>query len=147
VLAYLFLLGSAQLGCYRLIKPWQGEDIPTIGRFGEPGPLQMAQATEFHHSKLPDDTDSLRLLKVLYAPPETEVVKCTLEIFELDQAPPYIALSYTWGKPFHDDCMGIGMIDWQGALCKIIMNEKLFWIRQISMTLYVPWISDTNGFG
>ena len=59
----------------------------------------------FRYEPLEHSARSIRLLKV-----EAEIVsdlhpiRCHLETFELDDCPPYIALSYTWGdpEPCHD---------------------------------------------
>jgi Heterokaryon incompatibility protein (HET) len=39
----------------------------------------------------------IRLLQILDTPPEAVQLKCSLGTFSIDEAPSYVALSYTWG--------------------------------------------------
>jgi hypothetical protein len=52
----------------------------------------------FVHDHLPDSKTHIRLLQVLQGNFEQHVI-CTLSIWPLDSAPPYNAISYTWGDP------------------------------------------------
>lgn len=60
----------------------------------------------FQHRTLPT-RDSIRLVRLTSIPllfGIDEVQKlCTIETFTTQEAPPYIALSYTWGAPLMDD--------------------------------------------
>ncbi|KZL67811.1 HETdomain-containing protein [Colletotrichum tofieldiae] len=55
-------------------------------------------ASEGLYSALGRETKSIRLLK-LYAPKENDTLRCTLTAHSLDDAPPFIAVSYVWGAP------------------------------------------------
>jgi hypothetical protein len=52
----------------------------------------------FVHDPLPDSKTHIRLLEVLQGNFGQHVV-CTLSAWPLDSAPPYNAISYTWGDP------------------------------------------------
>lgn len=50
------------------------------------------------YEPMPDAGTHIRLLKILTAE-EDRPVECTLKTWPKDDAPPYIAISYTWGDP------------------------------------------------
>lgn len=57
--------------------------------------------TEFQYPLLLASKASIRLLKLLYTDEAHAKTLCyEIQTFELEQCPPYKALSYTWGSPF-----------------------------------------------
>src|SRR5690349_1061293 len=52
----------------------------------------------FSHDPLPDSPRHIRLLEILQGDFGQHVI-CTLSAWEFDTAPPYVAISYTWGDP------------------------------------------------
>lgn len=66
-----------------------------------PPPANMAALTErliFQHCPLPDSKTHIRLLKVLSVVQTRAIpVHCELTTFFIAEAPPYRAISYTWG--------------------------------------------------
>ena len=70
-------------------------------------PCQPASYERFRHSELPH-SDSIRLLQKHPREEDAGVFDCSLHTFRAKEAPPYVALSYTWGSPWseqemHDD--------------------------------------------
>jgi hypothetical protein len=65
--------------------------------------------TPFRHDRLPDPKKYIRLIQVLYCVRKQRVV-CALNTWALDDAPRYIAVSYTWG-------------DYQTNPTEIIIND------------------------
>ncbi|KAK1979035.1 heterokaryon incompatibility protein-domain-containing protein [Colletotrichum cereale] len=63
----------------------------------------MMSAPEGLYSGLDRNARSIRLLR-FQPPEENETIRCTLTAHSLDDAPPFIALSYVWGgpEPSHD---------------------------------------------
>jgi hypothetical protein len=66
----------------------------------------------YEHIPLTDPVQELRLLQIHGVEPETGVVQCLIETFTINNAPSYLALSYTWGQaegypnswdPFHEE--------------------------------------------
>lgn len=59
----------------------------------------------YQYTKLDTMKKQTRLLKLLRPPsaanilPERGIIHCKLETFDIDTAPEYIGLSYTWGDP------------------------------------------------
>lgn len=53
----------------------------------------------YEYSPLPS-TKSIRLVKFVPQSTSPVLVHCTIEDFMIDDAPPFSALSYTWGNPF-----------------------------------------------
>jgi hypothetical protein len=51
---------------------------------------------DLRYQALPDEKACIRLLRILTAD-EKDPLKCEMTIFAKDQAPPYCAISYTWG--------------------------------------------------
>jgi hypothetical protein len=60
--------------------------------------VQDAPLPAFVHDPLPDSKTHIRLLEVLQGNFGQHVV-CTISAWSLDSAPPYNAISYTWGDP------------------------------------------------
>ncbi|KAI8631317.1 heterokaryon incompatibility protein-domain-containing protein [Xylariaceae sp. FL1651] len=61
-------------------------------------PSVLYLESSYEHQQLPDLSTYIRLLEILPAvDPETEI-HCRLFIVKLDEAPPYAALSYNWGR-------------------------------------------------
>jgi len=56
------------------------------------------RALHFVHSPLPDPETHIRLLEVQQGDSEQHVV-CAMSVWPLESAPPYSAISYTWGDP------------------------------------------------
>ena len=54
-------------------------------------------AGTFHHRRLDETKDEIRLFKI--SPGQVEGLNCHVEIFQLADCPPFIALSYVWGPP------------------------------------------------
>lgn len=63
----------------------------------ERGEYPNGDIEKYKYDKLPADTPSIRLLKMEPGGPR---LRYSLKIFPLDEAPPFHALSYTWGDPF-----------------------------------------------
>lgn len=55
-------------------------------------------ASHFVHSALDDSEQQIRLLKLHPGPSESEI-RCDISTYSIEESPPYIALSYTWGNP------------------------------------------------
>ncbi|KAF1834400.1 HET-domain-containing protein [Decorospora gaudefroyi] len=53
---------------------------------------------QFRYEPLPDSRTYIRLLQIQHSEPE-QTIRCTLTPFLLEKAPPYHAVSYTWGDP------------------------------------------------
>lgn len=58
----------------------------------------MSWTTAFRHDPLPDSQSYIRLLKVLDGEANEQII-CQLTTWPIQDAPPYYALSYTWGDP------------------------------------------------
>ena len=52
--------------------------------------------TSFQHQALPDSTTHIRLLEIIECEPNKSIV-CELSVSPIETAPPYYAISYTWG--------------------------------------------------
>jgi hypothetical protein len=52
----------------------------------------------FQHEPLPDPNTHFRLLKIIQGGFDKHVV-CELSVWSINEAPPYIAISYVWGDP------------------------------------------------
>lgn len=62
--------------------------------------VTLTEPLMFQHCPLPDAKTHVRLLKVLSVVEDRTVpVHCDLTTFSIAQAPPYRAISYTWGNP------------------------------------------------
>lgn len=68
-------------------------------------PASMATSTEtptFQHNPLQDAKTHIRLLKIVSVVKTRAIpVHCELATFPIAEAPPYRAISYTWGDPAH----------------------------------------------
>jgi len=51
----------------------------------------------FKHQPINTDNKAIRLLRIGLIPSEDNAPSCSMSTFELPSAPPYIAVSYTWG--------------------------------------------------
>ena len=69
----------------------------------------------FNYSDLPDAANHIRLLLVLRAE-EGQKVDCDLSVWPTKSAPPYNAISYTWGDP--------------ASIATIILNGKQITVRE-----------------
>jgi len=63
-----------------------------------PATLAMSSTMNFRHDPLPDSQSHIRLLKLLNGEANEQIV-CQLTTWSMQDAPPYYALSYTWGDP------------------------------------------------
>ncbi|KAK4195297.1 heterokaryon incompatibility protein-domain-containing protein [Triangularia verruculosa] len=72
----------------------------------EPARVQRAREAPYQYDQLPDPR-SIRLLKL----PRVFFTGCLLETYSLDDAPEYMALSYTWGSPI----IGVDEDEYSGA--------------------------------
>lgn len=95
----------------------------------------------FKHAPLSDPKSQVRLLRL---PPgkDNDDIICELEVYELDEAPPYHAISYTWGTPHQPKTI---LIDgkrlvvyrnchyalWQARIHRDV--DALVWIDRISI--------------
>lgn len=72
-----------------------------MSSYGGDSPRRMQHATSagkaFRYSSLDASEHQIRLLKFRK---EEEEIHCQVSVFRLEEAPPYRALSYTWGPPF-----------------------------------------------
>ncbi|KAF2138645.1 uncharacterized protein K452DRAFT_233679, partial [Aplosporella prunicola CBS 121167] len=59
---------------------------------------KVRSSWKYHYKCLPDERKSFRLLKLLPGKGE-DPIRCELSIEDVDNAPPYEAISYTWGEP------------------------------------------------
>ncbi|KAL0933286.1 heterokaryon incompatibility protein [Colletotrichum truncatum] len=80
------------------------EEERVIVQNGEPQPNLSfdgkSTTTGLEYNRLPDSSSYIRLLKFKEAgdsSPSIVSTSCFLQIFALSKAPPYIAISYTWG--------------------------------------------------
>ncbi|KAI0482026.1 heterokaryon incompatibility protein-domain-containing protein [Xylariaceae sp. FL0804] len=74
-----------------------------LGRFRKKLPTEFPLTTNADHGyvqypSLDQSTRSIRLLRFDLTAPSDQIC-CTLETYKLDQCPPFVALSYTWGSP------------------------------------------------
>ena len=74
-----------------------------------------AQVLPYVHQPLNTEKQQIRLLKII--PSDSGPINCTIAVFDLDTAPPYSALSYTWGPPHTDFTVSIN-----GRILKIRKN-------------------------
>jgi hypothetical protein len=72
-------------------------------------------APAFDYEPLPDPRTHLRLLRILKGSFDRPIV-CELSCWAIDRAPPYIAVSYTWGEA--------------GSVSVIAINGKSMTIRK-----------------
>jgi hypothetical protein len=99
----------------------------------------------FSYSPLPDMSKSIRLIKIHTefgriitdepGPPIDEIV-CTIAAFDLKTAPPFDALSYTWGNPygaFRDEMHEISANSVYNQKNPIICNRR---VLEIGMNLF-----------
>ncbi|CAG5142984.1 uncharacterized protein ALTATR162_LOCUS1261 [Alternaria atra] len=75
-------------------------------------PKQKRRRRDFEYNPLRND---FRLLELVPGPSLYADIHCKLQDYQLDSAPPYEALSYTWGDGKSE--------------CRILLDEKLFYIR------------------
>lgn len=99
-----------------------------------------ASVSTFTHEPLPDPAKYIRLLELLDDDYSTTIkVRCRLTTWPIDSAPPYHAISYTWGDA--------------GSNATILMNDKAlrvrtnceftlkqaYWYRKNHSYLYRKW--------
>ena len=60
--------------------------------------MEEATLSVFQHDPLPDAKTHIRLLEILHGDFDQQVA-CKLSVWPIDDAPPYYAISYTWGDP------------------------------------------------
>jgi len=106
---------------------------------GEPHEACLEPPTEpatYKHQPLSRSLNEIRLLKLRKE--EHGPVHCGLEVFPLEQAPKYIALSYRWGppSPLHDIFIGDRTLKIRDILnsCLLELREDVdtwLWIDQI----------------
>lgn len=72
---------------------------------GVPAASIVAPDQSSFYTPLPSAT-SFRLLHFKNADTSTDDLVCNLEVHEISQAPPYRALSYTWGQPYYSKSRG-----------------------------------------
>jgi len=72
-------------------------------------------SSAFEHDPLPDSTTHFRLLRILHGD-FGHFVECEISSWPIDDAPPYYAISYTWGDP--------------ADMTEIIVNNKLLAVRR-----------------
>ncbi|KAI4654962.1 uncharacterized protein J4E78_007141 [Alternaria triticimaculans] len=106
---------------------------------GEPHEACLEPPTEsatYKHQPLSRSLDEIRLLKLRKE--EHGPVHCDVEVFPLEQAPEYIALSYRWGppSPLHDIFIGEQTLKIRDILnsCLLELREDVdtwLWIDQI----------------
>lgn len=77
----------------RLSTPFN--KLPTATRCG--GDVVVV-SNDFKHEPLPDAQTHIRLLKVIKAR-AGKLARCEISTWAIDSAPPYCAISYTWGDP------------------------------------------------
>ena len=58
--------------------------------------MQETAHSEFQYFDLPDAATHIRLLRIIAAEEDNDV-QCGLSVWSLESAPPYNAISYTWG--------------------------------------------------
>ncbi|KAI4660166.1 uncharacterized protein J4E79_005971 [Alternaria viburni] len=75
-----------------------------------------ALATDRPRIRLITVWQGVRRASYPYPPTDSDEIRCTIDTFEVDKAPSYIALSYTWGDPI--------------PLHTIRLNGKHFSIRE-----------------
>ena len=59
--------------------------------------LESSPAQNFMHKPFDSQNTQIRLLRL--ANPDMDPVTLTIEAFDLEECPPYYALSYMWGPP------------------------------------------------
>lgn len=76
---------------------------------------------------LPEDGDSIRLLRVRPAPAYASPVSCALEVARLSDGPAFVSLSYSWGEAVLDRAIavdGAGVRVTESLDCALRMFRK-----------------------
>jgi ankyrin repeat protein len=94
--------------------------------------------SEHKHQTLPNGPNYIRLLHLNAPGSDEEVIDGNLDIVCLDDAPPYVALSYAWGEPkfdhhfVYDGCDILITSTLHQALKRFCRTaQRLFWVDQI----------------
>ncbi|RMY44430.1 hypothetical protein D0865_10558 [Hortaea werneckii] len=95
----------------------------------------------FMHEALPDPATHLRLMKLCYSASEEDEqeVRIQLSAFDIDNAPPYAAISYTWGDQtdrtdilINGPAHRVGLNSWYALLqMKYHHEESFLWMDAI----------------
>jgi hypothetical protein len=103
-------------------------------------------ANVYQYTRLDTKKQQIRLLKLSRPPsaanvlPDRNMIHCELETFDLDTAPEYIALSYTWGDASNNQHIIVGnkamtirmnLFDFLYAFRSDDANIRHLWIDQV----------------
>jgi len=100
----------------------------------------MSSTPGFRHEALPDPKSYIRLLEILNGGPNKQIA-CRLTAWSIQDAPPYYALSYTWGNPNETTKIVInGKTASVTANCEYALRQahtcakdKYFWMDALSI--------------
>jgi hypothetical protein len=80
----------------------------------------------FTHTTLPDSKTHIRLLEIIEGKYKQHVV-CKLSTWPLDAAPPYYAISYTWGDPTYTADITVNERHLEvGRNCEYVLHQAFF---------------------
>lgn len=97
----------------------------------------MAEASNYRYSALPADVPTIRLIQVSHTSDgQAQAASYSLEDFAVASAPPYDAISYTWGPPFPERTIWIAG---QRLVVRESCNRVLAQISQLGASKYA-WI-------
>jgi hypothetical protein len=64
-------------------------------------PWQQNRTDHYQHESLDASQDAIRLFQIVYD--EVEQVSCRIQTYNLEECPPFTAVSYAWGPPHPQD--------------------------------------------
>jgi hypothetical protein len=97
----------------------------------------------YQYTKLDTMKKQTRLLELLRPPsaanilPERGIIHCKLETFDIDTAPEYIGLSYTWGDPSDNRCI---FVDNKPMTVRTNLFDFLYAFRLDKDNIHYIWI-------
>lgn len=111
---------------------------------------RMPQTSDFYrYRELDGSKQQIRLARLLRSQPvantlyKRDFIYCELEIFDINTAPEFIALSYTWGGPSDNRYIAINnkllavrmnLFDFLSAFRSDEANTQYLWIDQVGPT-------------
>ena len=80
-------------------EPYTTTSAPARAETNDDAYVYEALATDRPRIRLITVWQGVRRASYPYPPTDSDEILCTIKTFEMDKAPSYIALSYTWGEP------------------------------------------------
>lgn len=110
---------------------------------------QQIGMNSFQHIPLDRSKECIRLLRFMDRPPSSELEHFALETYDVATAPPFVALSYTWGnpEPTHDIIVDRSRLPIRENLYVVLKVLRSFFLNQASF-LDKPWqwVVQENGY-